>query len=75
MNISRINRMGRLLMLSVFILASCSKSNIYISDKFIKEIALVNERDNNKNNAISCIPEKAINLVYLKLNNGKINMY
>lgn len=66
----RINNISILLLLFVFVLYSCNKSNIHISDKMIKEIASIN--DENKDNSVSYIPEVATNLLYSKLTNGKI---
>jgi hypothetical protein len=66
----RINNITILLLLFVFALSSCSKSKIHISDKIIREIASIN--DENKDNSVSYIPEKATNLLYLKLSSGKI---
>lgn len=59
-----------IILLSCFMLSSCNKSNIHIDDKIIKEIASID--DGNEDGSISYIPDKATNLLYLKLSNGKI---
>lgn len=59
-----------IILLLFFVLSSCNNSNIHISDKFINEIARINDED--KDSSISYIPEKATNLLYLKLSNGRI---
>lgn len=60
----------RYLFFSVLILVSCSKSDIHIDDKFIKEISTIDDENNNE--TISYIPEQATNLLYLKLNNDRM---
>lgn len=56
-------------LLLVFVLVSCSKSEIYINDNLIKEISTI---DNESNDGVSYIPDKATNLLYLKLDNNKM---
>lgn len=56
-------------LLLIFVLVSCSKSEIHINDNLIKEISTI---DNESNDGISYIPEKATNLLYLKLDNNKM---
>jgi hypothetical protein len=64
----KINNISRFLFLSILVFTSCTKFNI--NDKFIKEIAIID--NDKKNGPIAYIPEKATNLLYLKLNNGKM---
>ncbi|MDQ0476705.1 hypothetical protein [Chryseobacterium sp. MDT2-18] len=54
----------------VFILISYSKSEIHINDKLIREISIID--NGNNDSVISYIPEKATNLLYLKLDNNKM---
>ncbi|WP_353148041.1 hypothetical protein [Chryseobacterium sp.] len=54
---------------SVFILVSCSKPDIHINDKLIKELATIN---NDNKNSLSYIPESSANLLYVQLDNNKI---
>lgn len=58
--------------LSIFILTSCSKpkSNVQINDTFIREISEIDRQ--NSPNVISATPSAAIQLVFVKLNNGNI---
>lgn len=64
----RINSVS--ILLFCFVLTTCNKSNIHISDKIIKEIAFTDNE--SQDGSLSYIPEKASNLLYLKLSNGKI---
>lgn len=52
------------------ILISCSKSNIHISNKFIKEISTINSV--NSEGEVSFVPENATSLLYLKLDNNRM---
>lgn len=51
-------------------LFSCSKSRVQINDTFIREISEIDRQ--NSPNVISAIPSAAIQLVFVKLNNGNI---
>ncbi|MBP2619692.1 hypothetical protein [Chryseobacterium jejuense] len=55
--------------LFMLILVSCSKSSIQINDKFIQEISKIND---NEASTISYIPDKATNLIYIRLSDGKL---
>ncbi|MDE5494230.1 hypothetical protein [Elizabethkingia meningoseptica] len=60
----------RCLVILALALISCTKSNIDVSDKFIKEISTVDNEDNDITKLY--IPENATNLLYLKLDNNKM---
>ena len=49
---------------------SCSKSRVQINDTFIREISEIDRQ--NSPNVISATPSAAIQLVFVKLNNGNI---
>ncbi|RMZ59696.1 hypothetical protein D1632_08715 [Chryseobacterium nematophagum] len=51
--------------LFLFLLDSCSKSEIHINDNMIKDISIIDNE--NSSNIVSYIPEIATNLLYLKL--------
>ncbi|WP_222931984.1 hypothetical protein, partial [Elizabethkingia miricola] len=60
------------ILLVFIILTSCSKpkSNVQINDTFIREISEIDRQNNS--NIISTTSSAAIQLVFVKLNNGNI---